>query len=182
MPLSPAERAQVDRYGAEDLMDSPSLTPDQRRELEDLADEEEADEDEDEVDEIPANQAMRRLRGPSASDADALPAWLGKNVREDAMTLDYSEDALDELSKSLFDRLDLVDELPRERREIRKAIEALSDDLTHQAWDTRRLAHRMGALQEHVAVAYQAQRRSRRNQAAIGRMAKALDGFFEGIK
>jgi hypothetical protein len=104
-----------------------------------------------------------------------------EDEEDDPMDLDYSEETLSELTKSLVGRLDLVDEVPLVRFELRKAIEDLSDDLAHQARDTGHLARRMDAVKGSLALAYQAERRSRRNQAAIGCLAKAVDGFFQGL-
>jgi hypothetical protein len=172
MPLSPGERAQVERYGAADLKDSPSLTPQQRRELEEEAEEEDAAEEEDEVDQIPANQAMRRLRG--ATDENALPAWLGKTLQEDAMTLDYCDAEMLDAADDVLAQLDAVQEVPA----LRKAIQALASDSVLQGVSARRLHAEIGAVQKSLRTAYHSERS---NRHAIASLATVVDRLCKGL-
>jgi hypothetical protein len=172
MPLSAAEQAQVERYGAEDLLGSPSLTPDQRRELEILADEEEESDDEDEVDEIPANQAMRRLRG--ATDVNELPAWLGKTIQEDAMTLDYCEDDMLDAAGAVLAELDAVGQLPA----VRQSITRLTNDVYRQQGSTRHLRGEISSVQKSLRQAYLSERSNRRGIVAV---AQAVDKLCKGL-
>src|SRR5262249_26213102 len=88
-PMTARARGHSGRYSAEDLLGSPSWTPQQRRELEALAEEEDAQDEEDEVDAMPVNRKMRHRR---THDADALPAWLRDQVAEGNKSMTYTED------------------------------------------------------------------------------------------
>src|SRR5215475_11671394 len=97
---------------------------------------------------------------------DDTPAWLkdvlgesGATTRrrrvrdeeEKAMDLDYSPEALDTMSKSLWSRLDEVDELPRFRDEMADEMADLTKALVDQAMDTGALHRRINAVQDAVA-------------------------------
>jgi hypothetical protein len=177
--LSPADVAQIGRYGADSLADCPAFSPKQRRELEALAADEDEQDDEDQLDETPTNQAIRRLAAAEDGDEDAtLPAWLGKALREEPMTASYTDDELHDCLHDMLDKLDEVDGLPTFRAQMGKALREVCDDVALQHMSSRQLRGQVGSMQKAIATVYQDGRANRR---AVRSLAQAFDRLCQGL-
>ena len=90
----------------------------------------------------------------------------------DAMT--YNEEDLEKAADAMLDQLDELHGLRAERDQVAKSLDALLDDMTWQAMDTRRVSREVRSTQAVLAKMY---RQDKRNRQAIVGLAKAFEGF-----